>query len=194
MAKEKTQQARLGERPEEAREDAERIPTVPCKVWFGELSYCTVGEALVAAMEKERPVLVWREPANQRLPLPLNDFEGLTLPTAAGVEQKVDLVEARLFFASGMLHVLRNGRSVQWAAWQEGVGNAPLACPEWCIWEALGEWEERLCLTCRDVLLRGSDTTGLRGANLGLDRVRAVEYFRDGRLSWWRLQINGDAT
>ncbi len=162
--------------------------TVRCKVWIGRDANRSIQDAIRATLTVQRPVLLWREPCNGRSRVP--GFQGLMPPGDGAADESVKLIEARLFYETGMMHLLADEKCTRWACWCAGNAKASPARPAWCLFPGKESPEESLQVKSRTILLREKDTTGLGWATLGTNRVLAVEYFRGGTLRWWRLEIH----
>ncbi len=161
-------------------------PEKRCASWRGKAS------ASLEDLVRDRlggdapPAWLTCEPTNGPAPLP--NFSGL-IRVKPGVMLPT-LVEARLHYARGALHLLRVGGETRWAAWSEVAEDATPTPPAWVPDAATApdaaEVAVLLASPGRTVLLEpAGNARGLAGATI--KSVTLHEYTQGGALRWWRL-------
>jgi hypothetical protein len=135
-----------------------------------------------------QPILIHRDPVNGPRRIP--GFAGLATP--AHLRNAVPLVEARLFYPNGLLHLVAEENGTRWAVWVEGTQE-----PDW--FKQLGEPQapkQRITVHDETVLLRSSPDrnaiqTGLGQALVEHNQLTVRMYYDAGILQWWRLKFDG---
>jgi hypothetical protein len=187
-----------------------KFDTVQCLVWTGHDDSRPLDKLLADQLAKHPPELVWREPING--PKPIAGFQGLATADAlaklrkTGSDEQPALVEARLFYDHGLLHLLADGQGTRWAAWLDKKSESPTAdvppatpadqpqaaydSPAWRPATVDKPKSAAFSRTSRPILLRHEDRR--RGLQLvtGLSdkTTTAFEYYQQGVLRWWRLE------
>jgi hypothetical protein len=143
--------------------------------------------ALLARLLDQQPAVVWCEPTPTRCRI--QGFQTLWLAPCNGLRRfsNVQIAEARLFWATGAMHLCATAEAVRWAAFWEGEH------PDWL--SPVGEVKvERLVgfhRVERQVLtLRDSHRYGL-GSESGSEwpgELKVVEYRQGTRLVFWRME------
>jgi hypothetical protein len=163
------------------------VPTRLCAVSFGK-SVLSLADFLAARLQREqqhRPLLLSCEPVNG--PRRLSGFSGLTTPDGYESMRFLPLTEARLFYPSGLLHLLAGPGETRWAAWWETKPDQEP--PVWCPPSTAGIVKAELLRKGRTILLTmAAGIRGLSGAGAVGEEVTAIEYYEQGILRWWRLE------
>jgi hypothetical protein len=157
-----------------------------CAVSSGK-STLSLADFLAARLQREQhqPLLLSCEPVNGPRRLP--NFSGLTTPGGYEGMQPLLLTEARLFYPSGLLHLLAGPGETRWAAWWETKPDQE--SPVWCPSSTVGVVEAEMLRKGRTILLTmAAGMRGLSGADAVGEAVTAIEYYEQGILRWWRLE------
>jgi hypothetical protein len=167
-------------------------------VWHGKDDQKNVRTFLAERLgDNCKPELVCRDPANG--PRRLDGFVGLATPDQVSGEQP--LAEARLFYDTGLLHLVAAGTSTLWAVWSEGSEPPLWFCNDGkpSPWFPKSDgYQPKLPTTHRDekLLLRGKSQpgevrSGLSEAAFSGKELSVRLYYEAGVLQWWRLTFGG---
>lgn len=155
--------------------------TTRVSLWHGSTAG-SVQELVASRLQDgEKPLLVTSEPENG--PSLLLGFRGIVQVTDSLLWPPTPLVEARLHYEGGMLHILKTRAGTRWSAWGLTDQKKP---PSWipdtsraALQEDHDSIEQTVLLEC------GKSRRQL--ALAAISKVTLRQYFLDGVPRWWRL-------